>query len=166
MRLPRNRVVRHSQDTPGFKIGDHWRYKLKRNQRSKAVTGLLNGKIRYIAIEKRKNTTGTYEAVYLISNFEKEAKVYLSIYMLRWNIEQLFRTSKQALGLGDCQAIYLKRQRLHIFSVFAAFAIADSVKYLCDFSCTGDGIKYLKTFISDVPIIAKYPAHEVLYAIA
>ncbi len=118
MRLPRNRTIRLLEGAPAFKIGDHWAYRLSRNQRSKTMTGFLNGKLRYIAIEKRKNTGGDYETVFLISNFEKAAKEYLSIYMLRWDIEQLFRTSKQSLGLGDCQAISLKKtETTHVFSI-------------------------------------------------
>jgi hypothetical protein len=166
MRLPRNRTVRISEEAPAFKIGNHRGYRLQRNQRTKVYKGFLNGKIRYIVAEKRKNCAGVYETVFLISNFEKSAKEYLSIYLLRWNIEQLFRASKQSLGLGDCQAIYLKRQRLHIFSVFVAFAIADSIKYLSSYSSTEDGIRYLKNFILGTPPRSEYPANEVSYAIA
>jgi hypothetical protein len=147
MRLPKNRTVRTTADEKPIKIGKHSSFKLNKNRRSYARKALIAGKERYIAAEKRMNSKGDYETVYLISNFETEPKKYIDMYLLRWPIEQVFRSCKQMLGLGDCQSQALSKQRAHIFSVFAAFAIAEQLKGLYKLAHTPDGIRLYRAVI-------------------
>lgn len=166
MRFPKNRKVKATENEDSVKIKNHKAFRLQRNQRSKARIGIINGKKRYIAIEKKKNRLGEYETYYLISNFEKTAKEYFSIYALRWNIEQLFRTTKQSLGLADCQAINLNKQKQHIFSVFSTFAIAEIIKINQNLATTGDAIRYVQNAISKKLSLSKLRIDQVFYAIA
>ena len=129
MRLPKNRKVQDSKQNPLIAIGDNWRFKLKKNTRKKVFKGYLQqGVLRYITASKRRKKNGDYETVYFVGNFRKPANEILSLYAKRWNIEKLFRTTKQKLGLQDSQARSLDRQKVHILSSLVAFAIADTIK--------------------------------------
>ncbi len=147
MRLPKNRTIQHIENTKAIKIKNNRHFKLQRNTRSYSWKAILHNKKRYIAAEKRKNPQGDYETVYLVSNFDAHTKEYLKRYLLRWSIEQLFRTSKQSLGLGDCQARALSKQKIHIFSVFSAFAIAELIKLSANLKNTPDSVRLHRAII-------------------
>ena len=73
-------------------------------------------------------TKNEYNFIYYISTVRKTAKEYVKIYELRWNIEKIFRTMKQSLGLKDCSARKGTMQKGHIFGIFHAYTIAQIIK--------------------------------------
>jgi SRSO17 transposase len=48
---------------------------------------------------------------------------HVEIYQLRWNIEKMFRTTKQHLGLQECSARKMETQESHIAFVLLAYAL-------------------------------------------
>jgi hypothetical protein len=98
---------------------------------------LMNGKKRYRTVQgawgeiaglyftavKRENRKGEVQIVYQISNFKAEPREHVRIYGYRWNIEKFFRTSKQHLGLKDCQCRGQQAQSNHIMNVFLAYTL-------------------------------------------
>jgi DDE family transposase len=148
VRFAKNRTVKLNPTDKPVKVGKHHAFKLLRNARSKRIKALVGGKEYFIIVQKRKNSSGDYETIYLISNFDTDTKNYLSLYMLRWPIEQIFRCSKQLLGLNDCQSRSLKKQKNHTFSVLAAFSIAEVVKSLNGLPNTPEGVRHYRISIS------------------
>ena len=43
-------------------------------------------------------------------------------------VEKFFRTSKQSLGVKDCQSTSVEKQRAHIFATFVAFTELENQK--------------------------------------
>ncbi len=72
---------------------------------------------------KRENKNGDMQIVYQVSNYKADPRVHIRIYGYRWNIEKFFRTSKQYLGLKDCQSRKRQTQSNHIMNVFLAYAL-------------------------------------------
>jgi SRSO17 transposase len=165
MRLPKNRKLQLMEKGESKKAKDH--IKLTKNTRKKQWIVFMNGKARYVAAQKEKNKAGDYVTTYVIANFELSTpQEYLSLYLLRWSIEQLFRTSKQLLGLGDCQAMSLLKHREHISLVFLLYGMSDMIKYIKKLDCTEDGVRYLKVFILGESKNLMGPADQVFHAYA
>ena len=122
-----NRKVSTS-DGISEQIKNHVALKLRRNQRSKTVKIIWHGMILFCTVHKRKNKKNEYNFIYYISTVRKTAKEYVKIYELRWNIEKIFRTMKQSLGLTDCSARKGTMQKGHIFGIFHAYTIAQIIK--------------------------------------
>ncbi|MBM3886590.1 transposase [Candidatus Dependentiae bacterium] len=59
---------------------------------------------------------------------------HVSHYSKRWSIEMLFRTTKQSIGLQECQSRSLVIQQNHVAAVLLAYAIAqlEMKKYKLD----------------------------------
>lgn len=144
MRLPKNRQIRKSMDTLEAKIGDHWEYKLRGNQRMKRFAGFIQGTLRFITAYKKKNRSGLYETRFLISNFEETAHTIVALYEYRWTIEKFFRTVKQKLGLQDCMSRSLEKQKNHIWATFVAYAIADSIKVSKSYKTADEAIRKIR----------------------
>jgi len=66
------------------------------------------------------------------------------MYDIRWNIEPMFRTMKQSLGLMHCSARSLKKQTLHIDAVFFGFAFLQYNKIKKKLLCPEDVIRTLQ----------------------
>jgi len=68
----------------------HPTLKLFRNKRSKRVEAIYHGMKLYFSAHKRKNKSGEYAYMYIVSNIDLIAKNYLKAYEKRWNIEETF----------------------------------------------------------------------------
>lgn len=122
MRIARNRVI-VSNNGVRSQLQNHPKLKFKRNERYKTIVGTYKGITCFFTAHKRYSKSGkSWNIVYIISNLNISAKEQAKAYKIRWNIEKVFRTAKQSLGLGDCQCIEIKKQQTHIFSVFLAYA--------------------------------------------
>lgn len=154
IRCPRNRKVKSRPNSIEFKIGDNLAFKLKRNTRSKSFVAYFGEKMRYITAQKRKNRAGRYETVYIVSNEEVDALEAILIYAIRWSIEKVFRTTKQTLGLSDCLARSLLKQKLHVLSSFASYGILESIKLCKSFKCPEDSYRYLNMIKDDLAFFA------------
>lgn len=154
MRLPRNRKVKASPNSIEFKIGDNLAFRLKGNTRSKSFVAYFGEKMRYVTAQKRRKRSGGYETVYIISNEKVDSAKAILIYAIRWAIEKLFRTTKQILGLSDCLARSLQKQKLHVLSSFASYAILESIKLYKGFNCPEDSYRYLNMVKDDLAFFA------------
>jgi hypothetical protein len=144
MRLPKNRKIRRSMRELEAKIGDHWQYKLKGNTRIKRFEGFIQGVWRYITAYKQKNRKCEYETRYLISNFKEKPQNILACYIYRWSIEKFFRTVKQKLGIQDCLSRSIGGQANHIWAVFVAYGIADTIKLKKGYKTTDETIRLIR----------------------
>jgi len=117
-----------SADGISAQIKHHPGLKLQRNQRSKTIKILWHGMTLFCTSHKRKNKNNEYNFVYYISTVRKAPKEYIKLYGLRWEIEKMFRTMKQSLGLKDCSARKKASHMGHILGVFHAYTFAQYVK--------------------------------------
>jgi hypothetical protein len=128
MRIARNRKVKTSCGACD-QLQNHKALKLKRNQKHKTVYAYYKGKSRYFSAHKRKKLDGTYKTVYTVSNLELSPRQHCKVYEGRWEIEKMFRTLKQSLGLGDCQARTTQKQGAHFWIAFLAYAFLEVIKF-------------------------------------
>jgi len=102
--------------------------KLSRNERSKKMKATYYDMELYFSVHKRKNKNGEYNYVYIVSNINLYSKTYLKIYEQRWEIEKVFRTIKQLLGLNQCFSRSLEKQETHIKFIFFAYSFLENEK--------------------------------------
>ena len=126
-KIPCNRKVKTKNGT--FEIlKNHPFLKLFRNKRSKKIRAIYYGMELYFSAHKRKNKKGEYCYVYIVSNIDLCPKAYLKAYEQRWNIEKVFRTIKQLLGVNQCFSKSLEKQETHICFVFLAYSFLENEK--------------------------------------
>jgi len=77
----------------------------------------------FITAQRRINKRGKETIVYQASTFKAKPIRHVQIYRMRWNIEKMFRTTKQHLGLQECSARKMETQESHVASVFFAYAL-------------------------------------------
>ena len=143
MRIARNRIVTINGKT--CRIDTHPELRLSRNARSKTVKGHWQGIELYFTADKRINKNNEYEIVFQASNMNIPSEEHVNNYKMRWGIEKMFRTSKQKLGLGDCQSRSIEKQRGHIYAVFYVFALTQILKNKNHLDCSEDVIKQLRS---------------------
>jgi len=100
----------------------HPSLKLFRNERSKRIEASYHDMKLYFSVHKRKDKSGEYNYMYIVSNIDLIAKNYIKIYDERWDIEETFRTIKQLLGLNQCAARSLEKQEAHIYFIFFTYS--------------------------------------------
>lgn len=123
MRMHANRVININGES--HKIKGYPKFDLMNGyQTNRTVKGSWHGIDLYFTAVRREDKNGKRTIVFQVSNYVASAKEHKKIYDLRWNIEKFFRTSKQYLGLNDCQSPKIEKQKKHIFSVFVAYIIA------------------------------------------
>lgn len=76
----------------------------------------------YITAQRRIDKKGNESIVYQASTFEEKPIRHVEIYKIRWNIEKMFRTTKQELGLEECSSRKIHLQESHVASVLLAYA--------------------------------------------
>lgn len=144
MRLPRNRKLRTSLNQESIRLNKNPIFHLNKNNRSMQWDVYFGDITRYVAAEKRKKRNGVYETVYVVSNRKDLAKTIIKTYAIRWEIEIVFRSLKQTLGLCDCRARKLVKQRLHIYACLGAFVILEQIRHYYDFECIEDAYRMLQ----------------------
>ncbi len=126
MRIARNRVV--TTNKIRTKLSQHPCLRLQKNQRKATQRVCWDGIWLYITAQKRKNKNQEYDIVFQASNFKASPEQHIILYEKRWEIEKLFRTAKQSLGLNDCAARDIEKQSAHIYSVFYSYALLQKRK--------------------------------------
>lgn len=102
-------------------IREHNGIKISSNKRGRIVQGSFKGEDVFFVAFKRKEKDGKVNIIYLVTSERESPKKLIRIYKKRWGIEKVFRTTKQHLGLRDCQARSAESQETHIFAVFVAY---------------------------------------------
>ncbi len=128
MRIAKNRVI-ISESGIKAQLQNHPELKFRGNQCYKTIKGTYKGLPCFFTAHKRytKNRK-SFQIVFIVSSLNVPAKEQAILYGIRWNIEKMFRTTKQSLGLSDCQCLSEKKQTIHIFSVFLAYAKLEEKK--------------------------------------
>jgi len=76
----------------------------------------------YLTAQKRIDKKGKETIVYQVSTYSAKPSQHVKMYKNRWPIEKEFRTTKQHLGLQECQSTKMKTQLHHAAAVFLAYA--------------------------------------------
>ena len=126
MRAHANRVVNINGSKAQLK--HHSKLKLLKNNRNKVVSAMWHDFALFFSVHKRYNRNNEYVIVYQVSTIDTSAKNHLNIYVLRWNIEKMFRTMKQQLGLEHCTARNIEKQSMHISVVFYSYSFLQHEK--------------------------------------
>lgn len=121
MKMHSNRTVK-LQSGEEAAIREIFKRKLK-GKRWRTIPVVWKGLPLFITACKRYNKHGECKIIYQVSNYRATASAHFHAYKRRWHIEKFFRTSKQSLGLKDCQSRNLTRQAHHIDNVFVAYTI-------------------------------------------
>jgi len=95
--------------------------KPKGKQKSRTIQGLWHDMKLFFTAQLRVNKKGKESIVYQVSTLFSKPSQHVKIYQKRWTIEKMFRTTKQYLGLQDCQSTKMKTQLNHISAVFLAY---------------------------------------------
>jgi len=119
-KIPRNRIVKvNGKEGQVQKL-----VKLKKNRKILSVEANFGGTPCWIHAVKRDDK----KIIYLISDDYIKPKLIAKIYKIRWKIECFHRTSKQMLGMQQCQMRSFKKQELHVLSVMIAYAHAELIR--------------------------------------
>ena len=76
-----------------------------------------------ITIVRRIDKHGNESIVFQVATYKARPDAHVAHYQKRWAIEMIFRTSKQSLGLQECQSRSLQVQHNHVAAVLLAYAI-------------------------------------------
>lgn len=97
--------------------------KPKGRQMARTINVMWHGIPLFITAQKRIDKKGQETVVFQASTFKEKPIRHVQIYQARWNIEKMFRTTKQHLGLQECSARKMETQESHIASVLLAYAL-------------------------------------------
>lgn len=123
----------------------HKALRLKGNSRAKITKVLIQGReVNIITFKRFNKRILDYQTVYLITNIYCDPYEIVKMYEGRWNIEPIFRTSKQHLGLALCQAQSIEKQKQHICAVFISYAFVQHEKCAFNLNCAEDAIRMLQ----------------------
>ena len=76
----------------------------------------------YLTAQKRISKNGKESIVYQVSTYFAKPSKHVKIYKKRWPIEKMFRTTKQHLGLQECQSTKMNTQLNHAAAVLLAYS--------------------------------------------
>lgn len=97
----------------------------KGRKMSRTILVSWHGISLYITAQKRIDKHGEETIVFQASTFKAKSSKHVAIYRLRWNIEKMFRTMKQHLGLEECMSRKMEIQEAHISAVLLAYALLE-----------------------------------------
>lgn len=120
VRMRSNCVVTYNNQN--VKIRDIKSLQPKGRQKARTISVLWHGLSLFITAHKRFDKHGNATVVFQASTFKAKPIKHVKIYQLRWNIEKMFRTVKQNLGLQECFSRKIEVQENHIAAVFLAYA--------------------------------------------
>jgi hypothetical protein len=120
VRMRSNCVVTYKNEK--VKIRDIKSLIPKGRQKARIIKVIWHDIQLFITAHKRTDKNEKETIVFQASTFKAKPIRHVQIYQLRWNIEKMFRTAKQHLGLQECFARKMETQESHIAAVFLAYA--------------------------------------------
>ena len=96
----------------------------KGRQMSRTIKVEWKGLSLWITATRRINKHGEESIIFQAATYETRPALHTRNYKYRWNIEKMFRTAKQLLGLESCSARKIEHQKSHMSSVLLAYALA------------------------------------------
>jgi hypothetical protein len=91
-------------------------------QKSRTIKVIWHKLDLYLTAQKRIDKKGKETIVYQVSTYFAKPSKHVKIYKKRWPIEKMFRTTKQHLGLQECQSTKIETQLNHAAAVFLAYS--------------------------------------------
>lgn len=129
MRMHKNRKVMYQRNYITLtELLDLPKMRPTKRRPTRTVRIRWKGLVLWVTIVRRENKHGEESFVFQVATYKAEPRVHRANYKRRWKIEKKYRTTKQSLGLGDCQSKKFSKQRGHVMSVLLAYAIAQLVK--------------------------------------
>lgn len=123
VRMHANRAVEYNGNRISLKkLFETGVLKTTKKKRYRTIKVFWMGLLIYITAIKRIDRHGNETHIFTASTYKAEPRQHAKNYQTRWPIEQLFRTVKQYLGLGDCQSTSFDKQYSHVLSVLLAYA--------------------------------------------
>lgn len=121
VRMRSNCVVQYKGET--LRIRDIKTLEPKGRQMARTIAVTWHDIPLFVTAQKRIDKRGNESIVYQAATFEAKPSRHVQIYRTRWNIEKMFRTTKQHLGLQECSARKFETQESHVASVLLAYAL-------------------------------------------
>ncbi len=121
MKFHSNRSIVFNGTT--ISVKNHPLLQLKKTRKRQTIATEWNGIFLYITVVTRYTKNDEKVVIFQASNYKTSARDHERFYKYRWAIEKFFRTAKQKLGIGDCQARSMNSQKNHIMNVFLAYVI-------------------------------------------
>ncbi len=122
VRMHSNRVVVYKDKR--LKLREIKCLRPKGRQMARTVRVLWQEIPLYITAAKRIDRHGDETVVFQAATYEAKPIKHALAYKHRWNIEKMFRTTKQSLGLQECFSRKIDIQYNHICAVFLAYSMA------------------------------------------
>lgn len=94
----------------------------KGKQMSRTIKAMWHEMMLYVTAQKRIDKKNKETIVYQVSTYFSKSFQHVKNYKKRWTIEKMFRTTKQYLGLQECQSTKMQTQKNHIAAVFLAYS--------------------------------------------
>jgi len=110
-------------------LKNHEQLRLRKNEKSRTIQARFGNRFYDFTAVKQKTRNSKKKIVFIISTIRRTPKEHVKAYSLRWRIERFFRTSKQSLGLEDCQSQKLQGIISHIFAVMLAYAAIEETRF-------------------------------------
>jgi Transposase DDE domain len=95
----------------------------KGRKKSKTISVLWRNLPLEVSVVRRIDKKEDESIVFQAATYKALSHKHVANYKKRWPIEKMFRTTKQRLGLEDCQSIRLSIQDKHTSAVMLAYAI-------------------------------------------
>lgn len=115
----------------------------KGRQMARTISVVWHGISLYITAQRRIDKHGKETIVYQAATYAAKPSEHVSIYLLRWPIEMVFRTTKQSLGIQDCYSRKIETQLDHIAGALLAYALAQLEMKRSRFDTPEDAIRAL-----------------------
>lgn len=122
VRMHSNRVVTYKGER--LKLREIKWLRPKGRQMARTIQVSWQGLTLYITAAKRIDRHGNETVVFQAATYLAKPSKHAEAYKFRWNIEKLFRTTKQSLGLQECFSRKAGTQFNHICAVFLAYSMA------------------------------------------
>lgn len=122
VRIHSNRVVKYKGKQ--IKLSEIKCLRPKGRQMARTIRVIWKGLPIYITAAKRISKSGKETIIFQAATYKAKPSQHALVYKYRWNIEKVFRTTKQSLGLQECFSRKIDTQYNHICAVFLAYSIA------------------------------------------
>ena len=122
VRMHSNRVVKYKGKQ--LKLSEIKELRPKGRQMSRTIRIIWRGLPLHISAVKRISKNGKETIIFQAATYKAKPNQHALAYKHRWNIEKLFRTTKQYLGLQECFSRKIDTQYNHICAVLLAYSMA------------------------------------------
>jgi hypothetical protein len=95
----------------------------KGRQMARTVTTVWHDMNLEITIERRIDKHNRESFVFQVATYKAIPSDHIAAYKARWNIEKMFRTLKQRLGIQDCQSKLFQVQRNHMSASLLTYGL-------------------------------------------